>query len=94
MKLFSVFKPCGISLRFGAVLVMSCAILKHISATDDTLEGQRRGEDQNFDGVSADAGQTGERKQSLLHRERRASKTNATPKQQDFEKRLKAIEQR
>ena len=94
MKLFSVFKPCGISLRFVAVLVTCSAILNHISATDDTLEGQRRGEDQNFNGVSADAGQTGELKQSLLHREQRASKTNATPKQRDIEKRLKAVEQR
>ena len=94
MKLFSVFKPCGISLRFVAVLVMCCAILNHISAMDDTLEGQRRGADHNFNGVSADAGETDELKQSLLHRERRASKTNATPKQQDFEKRLKAVEQR
>ena len=84
MKLFSVFKPCGISLRFEAVLVMCCAILNHISATDDT----------HFNGVSADAGETGELEQSLLQRERRASKTNATPKQQDFEKRLKAVEQR
>ena len=86
MKFFSVIKPFGISLRFlQAVLVMCCAILVHISATE---------EDQNFNGVSADGTETGELKQSFLHRERRAAKNNATPEQQDFEKRLKAVEQR
>ena len=69
-----------------AVLVMYCAILPHISAME---------EDQNFNGVSADGAETGELKQSFLHRERRAAKTNTTrPRQQDFEKRLKAVEQR
>ena len=94
MKLFLVIKPCGISLRFVAVLVMCCAILAHISAMDYARDGQHREEYQNFNGVSADGAETGELKQSFLHRARRAAKTNATPRQQDFEKRLKAMEKR
>ena len=92
MKLSPVITPRG-GLRFAAFLVMCCAILAHIAAMPETPDGQRR-EDQGFNGVSADGAETGDRKQSLLYRERRASKTNTTPRRQDFKKRLKAVEER
>lgn len=92
MKLSPVITPRG-GLRFAALLVMCCAILAHISAMPETPDGQRR-EDQSFNGVSANGVETGELKQSLLYRERRASKTNTTPRRQNFEKRLKAVEER
>ena len=92
MKLSPVITPRG-SLRFAALLLMSCAILAHIFAMPETLDGQRR-EDQGLNGVSADGTETGELKHSLLYRERRASKTNTTPRRQNFEKRLKAVEER
>ena len=76
-----------------AVLLMCCAILAHISAMDESLEAQRRGEDQNSNRVSFDGAETVV-KQSLLHRGRRAVKKNATGKLSDIEKRLKAMEER
>jgi len=60
---------------------------------DKNMEGQRRGEDQNANRMSADGAKTGE-KQSLLHRVRRPVKKNATPSLPDIEKRLKAVEER
>ena len=57
-------------LRSVAVSVMFCAILAHISAMDDSLTGQRGG-DQNYNRVPADSADTG-KKQSLLYRGRRA----------------------
>ena len=87
----SVIPPRG-ALRLVAVLVMCCSILVHISAIGENMEGQR-GEDQNVNRVSADGAKTGE-KQSLLNRERRAVKKNATPNTPDIEKRLKALEER
>ena len=94
MKLSSlVITPRG-GLRLVAVLALCCSILVHISAMDENMEGRRRGEDQNINRMSADGGETGE-KQSLLNRERRAVKKNATPSPlPDFEKRLKAVEER
>ena len=75
------------------VLVMCCTILVHISAMDKNMEGQRRAEDENTNRVSADGAETGE-KQSLLHRERRSVKNNATLSLSDFEKRLQEVEKR
>ena len=93
MKLSSsAITPRG-GLCLVAVLVMCGTILVHISALDENMEGQRRGEDQNANRVSADGPETGE-KQSLLRRERRAVKKNATPSLPDIEKRLKAVEER
>ena len=93
MKLSSsVITPRG-GLRLVAVLVMCCTILVHISAMDANMEGQRRREDQKANRVSADDAETGE-KQALLNRERRGVKKNATPNMLDFEKRLKAMEER
>ena len=93
MKLTSSAITPRAGLRLVAVLVMCCSILADISAMDENMEGQRRGEDQNANRVSADGAETGE-KQSLLHRVRRAVKKNATPSLPDIEKRLKAVEER
>ena len=79
-------------LRLMAVLVMCSAILAHISAMDESLEAQRR-EDQNSNRLSSD-GAEAVVKQSLLHRGRRAVKKNATPNLPNIEKRLKAVEKR
>ena len=75
-----------------AVLVMCCTVVIHIAAVDESPEAQRRG-DPNSNRVSSDDAKTVE-KQSLLHRGRRAVNKNATPKLSDFEKRLKAMEER
>jgi len=78
MKLSSsVITPRG-SLRLVAVLVMNCFILVHISAMDENVEGQRRGEDQNTNRVSAD-GATKAGEKQFLHRVQRSVKKNATP---------------
>ena len=92
MKLSAVITPRG-GLRFVAVLVMCCAILAHISGTDDALDGQFSGGEQNFSGVSADGAETGKLKQSLIQRERRSA-NNATPTLSVIEKRLEAMEDR
>ena len=92
MKLSPVATPHS-GLRFVAVSVMFCAILVHIFAMDDSLTGGPQGGDQNYNRVSDDGAETGE-KQSLLYRERRTVKKNATPSLTDFEKRLKAMEER
>jgi len=88
----SVRTPRG-GLRLVAVLVMCCFILVHSFAMDENVEGQRRGEDQNTNRMSADGAETGE-KQSLIHRVRRAVKKNATPNMSNIEKRLKTMEER
>lgn len=82
-----------VGLRLAAVLVMCCAILVHISAMDETMEGRHQGENQSPNRVSADGAEaTGN--QPFLLRERRAVKNNATPSLSDFEKRLQAMEER
>ena len=69
------------------VLMMCCSILAHISGTtDETLEAQRR--------VEAGGTETGELKQSLLYRGRRAVQKNSTPNLTEVEKRLKSMEER
>ena len=50
MKLSPVITPRG-GLRFVAVLVMCFAILGLISTAEYALDGQRRGDEQNFNGV-------------------------------------------
>ena len=84
MKLSPAITPRG-GLRFVAVLVMCCGILARISAMDETLE-QRR--------VEADSPKSGELKQSLLYRGRRAVQKKSTPNLTDVEKRLKSMEER
>ena len=82
-----------VCLRLVAVLVMCCAILVHISAMDETMEGRRQGENQSPNQVSADGAEATRNQPSLL-RERRAVKNNATPSLSDFQKRLQAMEER
>ena len=92
MKLPAVITPRG-GQRFVAVLVMCCAILAHISAMEDALDGQRSEGEQNFNGVSADGADPGKLKQFLMQRERRSA-NNATPTLSVIEKRLEAMEDR
>ena len=92
MKLSPVITPRG-GLRFVALLVMCWAIIAHISATEDALDGQRSEGEQNFNGVSADGAEIGKLKQSLMQRERRSA-NNATPTLSVIEKRLEAMEDR
>ena len=70
MKLFAVISPRG-GLRFVAVLMMCCAILAHLFAMEDALDGERSEGEQNVNGVSADGDETGKLKQFLMQRERR-----------------------
>ncbi|XP_067024798.1 short-chain collagen C4-like [Acropora muricata] len=79
MKYSLVTIPCSESLRFFALLIISCTILVHISAIESLKnddEHETRGE------------------LSRLIRERRAVKENGTTNQQDIEKRLKILEKR
>ena len=92
MKLSAVITPRG-GQRFVAVLVVCCAILAHISAMEDALDGQRSEGEQNFNAVSANGDETDKLKQFLMQRERRSS-NNATPTLSVIEKRLEAMEDR
>ena len=75
-------------LHFLAVSLILCGVAwVHISAMDDSLIGQHQEVD------SSSSARESDDKHSVLHRERRAFKKNATPKQ-DFEKRLKIMEER
>ena len=84
----AISKPPRTGLHFLAVLLMLCGVAwVHISAMDDSLIGQHQEVD------SSSSARESDDKHSVLHRERRAVKNNATHKQ-DFEKRLKAMEGR
>ena len=71
-----------------AVSLILCGVAwVHISAMDDSLIGQHQ------EVHSSSSARETDDEHSVLHRERRAVKKNATPKQ-DFEKRLKLMEER
>lgn len=72
-------------LRFAAVLVMTLAI-HSISAMEETLDGFRRGKDQNSFGGMEDA-----EKHTQPLRERRAVKNNST---EDILQRLQDLEKK
>ena len=75
-------------LHFLAVSLILCGVAwVHISAMDDSLIGQHQEVD------SSSTPRESDDKHSVLHRERRAFKKDATPRQ-DFEKRLKIMEER
>ena len=75
-------------MHFLTVSLILCGVAwVHISAMDESLIGQHREVDSSSNPRESDD------KHSVLHRERRAVKKNATPKQ-DFEKRLKVMEER
>lgn len=78
--------------RFVAVLMICSIILVPISATDDTLEGLRRREDDQNSHLLSANGAEAAGKPSLLYREPRAVKNNASPNLSDIEKRLQAME--
>ena len=92
MNFSPVITPRG-ALRFVAVLMVCNAILVHIAAMHQSVEGTRR-EDPQTDPISSDGAETGENQPSLLHRERRSVKKNATPTLSDIIKRLQALEKR
>ena len=84
----AISTPPRTGLHFLAVLLMLCGVAwVHISAMDDSLIGQHQDVD------SGSSPRESDDKHSVLHRERRAVKKNATPKQ-DFDKRLKIMEER
>ena len=84
----AISTPPRTGLHFLAVSLILCGVAwVHISAMDDSLIGQHQDVDIGSSPRESDE------KQSVLYRERRAVKKNATPKQ-DFEKRLKIMEER
>ena len=78
------------SLRLVALFVMCCAILVHLSATNEIrfeqLQSQR---EQIVDRVFDDG-----EKRTLLHRQRKSAKNNVMVSLSEVHKRLRAIEER
>ena len=88
MKFSPAISAPRTGLHFLAVSLILCGVAwVHISAMGDSLIGQHQEVDSSSNPRESDD------KHSVLHRERRAFKKNATPKQ-DFEKRLKIMEER
>ena len=79
MKYSQVTIPCSKSLRFFALLIISCTILVHICATESLKNDDEHETRREF---------------SRLIHERRAVKENGTTNQKDIEKRLKILENR
>ena len=85
MKFSPAISTPRTGLHFLAVSLILCGVAwVHISAMDESLIGQHQ---------EVDSARESDVKHSVLHRERRAVKNNATHKQ-DFEKRLKVMEER
>ena len=72
---------------------MCGALLVHISAKHETLEGPSGERDSKAEPVSADGAIHGE-EESLLNRVRRSVKNNGTPSLLKIAKRLQAVEKR
>ena len=88
MKFSPAISTPRTSLHFFFFFLILCGVAwVHISAMDDSLIGQHQEVD------SSSSARESDDKNSVLHRERRAVKKNATSKQ-DFEKRLKIMEER
>ena len=88
MKFSPAISTPRTGLHFLAVSLILCGVAwVHISAMDESLLGQHQEVDSSSSARESDV------KHSVLHRERRAVKNNATHKQ-DFEKRLKVMEER
>ena len=88
MKFSPAISTPRIGLHFLAGSLILCGVAwVHISAMDESLIGQHQEVD------SSSSPRESDDKHSVLYRERRAVKKNATPKQ-DFEKRLKVVEER
>ena len=76
------------SLRLVALFVMCCAILVHLSATNDIRSEQSQRE-QIVDRVFDDG-----EKRTLLHRQRKSAKNNVMVSLSEVQKRLRAMEER
>ena len=82
------------SLRLVALFVMCCAILGHLSATNEIRSEQSQRE-QIVDRVFDDSSKIGDgEKRTLLHRQRKSAKNNVMVSLSEVQKRLRAIEER
>ena len=82
------------SLRLVALFVMCCAILVHLSATNEIRSEQSQRE-QIVDRVFDDGPKIGDgEKRTLLHRQRKSAKNNVIASLSEVQKRLRAIEER
>ena len=82
------------SLRLVALSVMCCAILVHLSATNEIRSEQSQRE-QIVDRVFDDSSKIGDgEKRTLLHRQRKSAKNNVMVSLSEVRKRLRAIEER
>ena len=82
------------SLRLVALFVMCCAILVHLSATNEIRSEQSQRE-QIVDRVFDDSSKIGDgEKRTLLHRQRKSAKNNVMVSLSEVQKRLRAIEER
>ena len=88
MKFSPAISTPRTGLHFFAVSLILCGVAwVHITAMDESSIGQHQEVD------SSSSPRESDDEHSVQHRERRAVKKNATPKQ-DFEKRLKVMEER
>ena len=82
------------SLRLVALFVMCCAILVHLSATNEIRSEQSQRE-QIVDRVFDDSSKIGDgEKRTLLHRQRKSAKNNVMVSLSEVQKRLRAIEEK
>ena len=82
------------SLRLVALFVLCCAILVHLSATNEIRSEQSQRE-QIVDRVFDDSSKIGDgEKRTLLHRQRKSAKNNVMVSLSEVQKRLRAIEER
>lgn len=82
------------SLRLVALFVMSCAILVHLSATNEIRSEQIQRE-QIVDRVFDDGAKIRDgEKRTLLHRQRKSAKNSVMASLSEVQKRLRAIEER
>ena len=82
------------SLRLVSLFVMCCAILVHLSATNEIRSEQSQRE-QIVDRVFDDSSKIGDgEKRTLLHRQRKSAKNSVMASLSEVQKRLRAIEER
>ena len=78
------------SLRLVALFVMCCAILVHLSATNEIQSEQLQSQREQIVDRVFDDGE----KRTLLHRQRKSAKNNVMVGLSEVHKRLRAIEER
>lgn len=82
------------SLRLVALVAMCCAILVHISATNE-IQSEQSEREQIVDQVFDDGAKIGDgEKRTLSHRQRKSAKNNVMVSLSEVQKRLRAIEER